>query len=180
MSVIFEGVKMPTACCFVDGEHSEFDFEYCRFYNICKQRETVKTNYKPSDCPVKALERELTTKNTFAFDCISRGQALNEFCIYNSDDSIGVDKVRNYLKALTPVVSIEPNWISVGERLPEPNAHDGLIVSHYLIQNEYEDMLVASYDGIGWKQMYQYEYLKDNVVAWMPLPTPYELEESEE
>lgn len=55
MSVVFEGVEVPTACCFVDGEHS---VEYCRFYNICKQRETIKTNYKPSDCPVKALEQE--------------------------------------------------------------------------------------------------------------------------
>ena len=36
-------------------------------------------------------------------DCISREQALNEFCIYNSYDSIGVDKVRNYLKALPSV-----------------------------------------------------------------------------
>ena len=59
MSVIFEGMEMPTACCFVDGEHSAFaHFEFCRFYTICKQRETVKTNYKPSDCPVKALEQE--------------------------------------------------------------------------------------------------------------------------
>ena len=59
MSVIFEGIEMPTACCFVDGEHSAFaHFEYCKFYNICKKRDTIKTNCKPSDCPVKALEQE--------------------------------------------------------------------------------------------------------------------------
>ncbi len=59
MSVIFKGVEMPTACCFVDGEHSAFaHFEFCKFYNICEKRDTIKTNCKPSDCPVKALEQE--------------------------------------------------------------------------------------------------------------------------
>ena len=74
----------------------------------------------------------------------------------------------------------EPRWIPVGERLPEPNANDGLIARYYLIQNKYEDMLVARYDGIGWEQMYQHEYLEDDVIAWMPLPDPYEPQESEE
>ena len=68
----------------------------------------------------------------------------------------------------------DPRWIPVSERLPEPNENNGLIARYYLIQNEYEDMLVAKYDGIGWQQMYQHEYLEDDVIAWMPLPTPYE------
>ncbi len=117
--------------------------------------------------------------NNSGNDCISREQALNEFCIYNSYDSIGVDKVRSYLKALPPITPQESRWIPASEKLPEPNARNGLIARHYLIQNEYEDMLVASYDGMGWKQIYQHEYLKDKVIAWMPLPKRYESQEGE-
>lgn len=50
---------------------------------------------------------EPTTRNDLGVDCISREQALNEFCIYNSYDSIGVDKVRSYLKAL-PSLTPQP------------------------------------------------------------------------
>ena len=56
MSVIFEGVDMQKACCWVDGEHTAFaHFEFCKFYNICKQRETIRTNYKPGECPLKEV-----------------------------------------------------------------------------------------------------------------------------
>lgn len=53
MSVIFEGVDMQKACCWVDGEH----IEHCKFYNICKQRETIVANCKPSECPLKEVTR---------------------------------------------------------------------------------------------------------------------------
>ena len=52
--------------------------------------------------------REPTTEDNLEVDCISREQALNEFCIYNLYDNIGVDKVRNYLKALPSVTPQEP------------------------------------------------------------------------
>lgn len=72
----------------------------------------------------------------------------------------------------------QEQWIPVSERLPEPNAWNGLTARHYLIQNEYEDMLVARYDGKGWEQIYQHKYLEDDIIAWMPLPEPYrEVEE---
>lgn len=119
------------------------------------------------------LEQEPTTKNNLGVDCISRQfmYELGATCIaYRNDKQelipiIAID--------LLPSVTPQPRWISVSERLPEPNANDGLIARYYLIQNEYEDMLVARYDGTGWKQMYQHEYLEDDVIAWMPLPKAY-------
>ena len=36
--------------------------------------------------------------------------------------------------------------------------------------------MVARWDGNGWEQMYQHEYLKDDVVAWMTLPEKYKAE----
>lgn len=61
-------------------------------------------------------------------------------------------------------------WTSVSEKLPKPKETENLIAKYYLVQNEYGDMLVARWDGKGWEQMYQHEYLEDDVVAWMPLP----------
>ncbi len=69
-------------------------------------------------------------------------------------------------------------WIPVSERLPEPNQIEkhSLTAKYYLVQNEYDDMMVARWDGKGWEQMYQYEYVEDEVIAWMPLPEPYKAE----
>ena len=66
----------------------------------------------PSVTPQLSSELEKNSKklekNFGELDCISREQALGEFCIYNSYDSIGVDKVRSYLKALPSVTPQEP------------------------------------------------------------------------
>ena len=70
----------------------------------------------------------------------------------------------------------QKRWISCSERMPEPKETENLIAKYYLVQNEYGDMMVARWDGNGWEQMYQHEYLKDDVVAWMPLPERYEYE----
>lgn len=120
-------------------------------------------------------------------NCYSNSYEIDD--IYSYTES-GIDKnahingaLRTLLNGVATMPSVTPQdqrWISVSESLPEPNANDGLIVRHYLIQNEYEDMLVARYDGIGWEQMYQHEYLKDDVIAWMPLPAPYEPQERDE
>ena len=64
-------------------------------------------------------------------------------------------------------------WIPTKERLPAPNENDGIVNKYYLIQNVYGDMMVAHYDGKGWKQMYHRKYLEDKVVAWMELPKRY-------
>ena len=65
------------------------------------------------------------------------------------------------------------SWIPVSERLPKPYERENGCPIYYLIQNEYRDMLVARYCGTGWEQIYQNDYIKDEVVAWMPLPEPY-------
>ena len=70
-------------------------------------------------------------------------------------------------------------WIPCSERLPEPKETENLIAKYYLVQNEYGDMMVARWDGNGWEQMYQHEYLEDDVIAWMPLPNPYKAESEE-
>lgn len=67
----------------------------------------------------------------------------------------------------------EEQWISVTERLPKPNEYENGVRKYYLVQNEYGDMMVCSWNGRYWVQMYGKAYVKDKVTAWMPLPTPY-------
>lgn len=63
------------------------------------------------------------------------------------------------------------SWIPTKERLPVSNELVDDVDKYYLVQNAYDDMMVAHYDGKGWKQIYDDEY--DEVVAWMELPKRY-------
>ena len=89
-----------------------------------------------------------------------------------------IKQVIGDIKSL-PSAQPEQRWIPCSERLPEPKETENLIAKYYLVQNEYGDMMVARWDGNGWEQMYQHEYLEDDVIAWMPLPKPY-MAESED
>ena len=116
-------------------------------------------------------------------DVVSRQEVLNT--LDKRFDSIPVGQtteillLRKDLRELPPVTPT--GWITVIERMPKPNETEHMIAKYYLVQNEYGDMMVARWDGKGWKQMYQpNSYLEDDVIAWMPLPSPYELQESEE
>jgi len=72
-------------------------------------------------------------------------------------------------------------WIPVSERLPKAGEYVGNVAKYYLVQNEYGDMLVARYTHSEyWEQIYQMKPIADEVVAWMPLPKPYEPQKSED
>ena len=102
-------------------------------------------------------------------------------CISNEYNGIGCNECEITKSQEPPSSSENPNkWIPVSERLPEPYERENGCPKYYLIQNEYGDMLVARYCGLnGWEQMYQDDYVKDEVIAWMPLPKPYKPQESE-
>ena len=78
----------------------------------------------------------------------------------------------------------EPRWIPVSERLPEENiCDDGYHEpsKRVLVYMKSGEMHVARY----WSR-YDYRWLgiitptTDEVIAWMPLPKPYESQESED
>ena len=64
-------------------------------------------------------------------------------------------------------------WISCKDRLPKPSEFIGKVAKYYLVQNEYGDMMVASYDG-EWTQIYHILPIEEVIVAWRELPKPYE------
>ena len=77
------------------------------------------------------------------------------------------------LQKVPPVTPKQPGWIPVTERLPKPNEYENDVRKYYLVQNEYGDMMVCSWNGRYWEQMYCNTPVEDKVVAWMSLPTPY-------
>lgn len=84
--------------------------------------------------------------------------------------------VINYIRT-----EIQQKWIPVSKRLPKAGEHIGDVAKYYLVQNEYGDMLVAHYTHSKyWKQIYQLKPIGDEIVAWMPLPEPYEIENEDE
>ena len=81
--------------------------------------------------------------------------------------------------AIETVPSAQPGWIPVTERLPKPNEYENDVRKYYLVQNEYGDMMVCSWNGRYWEQMYCNTPVKDKVVAWMPLPKMWEGEKDD-
>lgn len=66
--------------------------------------------------------------------------------------------------------SAEPQWTPVSERLPEDNS-DVLVTTK---QGFIYIALIEDWNGtMCWSESVEYRFL-DDVVAWMPLPEPYE------
>lgn len=75
-------------------------------------------------------------------------------------------------------------WIPASERLPDLDNVYKDDPTYYLVQNEYGDMMVATYIQFPggariWQQMYQYGAIMEDIVAWRPLPEPWKGEEDE-
>lgn len=82
------------------------------------------------------------------------------------------DCVEDCMKALQALPSVQPGWIPCDRELPKPNEEDGNgFYKAYLVQDG-RWMDVARWDGKYWIA-WGYSTVLLNVVAWMPLPTPY-------
>ena len=80
------------------------------------------------------------------------------------EDNIDYAGISDAYKTAFKALEQEPNtghWIPVIERLPEEN---GL----YLVYTEEQSFVCSFVDG---------EFFIDEVLAWMPLPKPYESQE---
>ena len=141
---------------------------------------------------------EPTTKNDLGVDCIGRQAAITFVCkntkeilkdtmpleVKLSDDYLyeNVAKIMRNPKVLPSVTPQEPRWIPVSERLPEENTWV-LCWYEYFRYGDYECMQETY--GVGFYDSYGHwggdvSGHKSKAIAWMPLPKPYEPQESEE
>lgn len=143
-----------------------------------------------------------TTKNNLVVDCISREQALRklkESAEHHANDSreeVLLRRDRDIIRALPPATPQEPRWISVSEKLPndrdwylgifkEPDT--GWInplpficdyVGRETKATTKEFWILRGFTDRDYKECDYYFNLE--CVAWMPLPKPFELQESED
>lgn len=100
----------------------------------------------------------------------------NDFKGYINELSIPRDDYKGIMEYIDEVPN-EARWIPVSERLPKPGEYIGDVDKYYLVQNEYGDMLVARYTHSEyWEQIYQFQPIGDEIVAWRELPQPYNAE----
>lgn len=118
-------------------------------------------------------------------DCISRRAAIQAIddlpnCYNGYSDTYDKAYIIGVLEEL-PSVDVPDRkvgkWIPCKKQMPKPNETVNYVRKYYLVQNEYGDMMVASYNAKGdtrwWEQMYKYEPTTDKIVAWMELPEEY-------
>ena len=110
-------------------------------------------------------------------DLISREEAMVRIAktpiteFFDEKGAINPIKVFNSMcrsLADTPTIEAEPKWIPCSERLP--NNEDNVLVTAW------DYVLLAWFDGERWHEI-EYSFDDGDVVAWMPLPKPYERKE---
>ena len=107
-------------------------------------------------------------------DLISRQAAINAINALHEKPNAWLDSA---VDAVMTLPSAEPQWIPVSERLPEK---DGWYLC--AVGSSYMPIRTMCYapnewrkdDQNTWKDTYGYYVFNWFVVAWMPLPEPYE------
>lgn len=110
-------------------------------------------------------------------DLISRQEAidaLNRLCPYPGEWSVyGLDLCKDAIANL-PSIDAKPQWTPCSERLPEENE---VVLTQARFADDIKMAVSARIDYNYWTGWGTREV---NVVAWMPLPEPYEVERKEE
>ncbi len=108
-------------------------------------------------------------------------EAVNEW--FGAYSTVRADMIAEAINNTVPAAQPEQRWIPVSERLPE-DGRQVLVYArsvHYAL-GKYDEMREA--DGTYKKQWVTFDawkpfYTIKDVIAWMPLPSPYQKEGEE-
>ena len=95
-------------------------------------------------------------------DCISRQAVLDLIADYD----LSMGQVVRGIHALPSVTPQEPRWTPVSEKLPDIHNYS----DNYLVTLKRGGVYIATFTECDGKHWWTY----DDVIAWMPLPKPYE------
>lgn len=170
MSVLIEGMQMPEKCGLCDLFHAESPM-HC---TVVKGHKTVGAPYgmpRPDWCPLVEVPTPVSDliDRQAAIDAIRKSASefsgFMEMEMYTDDDAV---------EAINGVPSAETvrhgKWIPCGERIPE--------VGRWVLcqcRAGIMNVLRLTVDGSWEKSHPRTEYMSGFVVAWMPLPEPYEV-----
>ena len=85
--IAIKDMEMPNACTSTQETLGDIEVAKCPLYNVCKHRNTIRTNYKPSDCPLVEI---VTCK-----DCKHRrGEVCRNYRHIINDDFYCKDGIR--------------------------------------------------------------------------------------
>ena len=145
---------------------------------------------------IKALEQESTTKNDLGVDAVSRQAVIDLMMQKWGENFSGDDAMQESIDAIRVMPSVtpqEPRWIPCSEKKPdkggeyllwgkidESEEEDYCFIGDYHEFDEVFGTEISNYDPktLGFIDTEIEEYY--SVVAWMPLPKPYEPQESED
>ena len=123
--IAIKDMKMSNACTSTQKVLGGIRVTKCPLYNICKHRDTIRTDYKPSDCPLVEIVTE---------DSISR-QAMLEYQQYLQGKMPNEEnhKLWKFIKDLPPVA---PTQEPVLDKIRAEISEDGSIKVTYAITDD--------------------------------------------
>ncbi|MBP5361905.1 MAG: DUF551 domain-containing protein [Ruminococcus sp.] len=147
----------------VAKDENKYNYETQQIEDVFMRRD-----FEAKELAIKALEQQPSE------DCISREETLKAMCdkcpMYNC--VTGCSSYR-HIEKMPPVTPQQSRWIPCSERLPERDTN--VLTYHKNVSFEY--VYVSWIDDFTGKWAGFIGNLPDDVLAWMPLPEPYEKSE---
>ena len=166
-------MEMPKTCgqCLCAMMDYDYNTARCRLkYDLCFDANSRDySNRRLDGCPLHKVADTDTISRQDAIEHLKKRlyeSALNnEGVVSETMEEIADNRIQIWIEELPPSPS-RPQWISVTERLPEHSCQT-------LVTTKWDTEYSVEY-GFYWGEDNKWGIITNNVIAWMPLPEPYQ------